>query len=177
MNLTLKPLLSTQFVNLADTVLANDALRSLALKFADRKLYHHIVEENITGRPHKVQEDKYYVLRNMFYSIDCALERETISPAVRKSVLKNLIGNVIMEDNATKRAFTEPHGFAPPNFLLISPTKRCNLQCVGCYACSSSVDAEKLDYDTIDRIMKEKRELWGSYFTVISGGEPLMWRD
>ena len=25
--------------------------------------------------------------------------------------------------------------------------------------------------------MNEKRELWGSYFTVISGGEPLMWRD
>jgi MoaA/NifB/PqqE/SkfB family radical SAM enzyme len=36
---------------------------------------------------------------------------------------------------------------------------------------------DTLPYKTIKRILKEKEELWGSHFTVISGGEPLTYRD
>ncbi|MEA3409401.1 MAG: radical SAM protein, partial [Candidatus Eisenbacteria bacterium] len=68
-------------------------------------------------------------------------------------------------------------GFVPPKFILVSPTGTCNLRCVGCYAESDPGNHASLDFDTFDRILTEKRKLWGSYFTVISGGEPFLWRD
>ena len=173
----LKSILEKPSLSLANAVLANDTLRGIALKAGEKKLYRTLVEKNNSGRPLKVQEDKYYVLRNLFYSIDRALENKKVSPAIRQGLLKILVGNVLLEDNATRRRFRETYGFGSPTFLLISPTKRCNLHCIGCYACSSAADAEQLDFDTFDRIMTEKRELWGSYFTVISGGEPLMWKS
>jgi MoaA/NifB/PqqE/SkfB family radical SAM enzyme len=61
--------------------------------------------------------------------------------------------------------------------LLISPGGRCNLACKGCYAASHPGDLPSLDAETFNRILHEKRDLWGSYFTVISGGEPLLWQD
>ena len=71
----------------------------------------------------------------------------------------------------------ESLGFAPPKFVLVSPTGRCNLRCKGCYAESDPGNHASLDFDTFDRILTEKRKLWGSHFTVISGGEPFLWRD
>jgi len=177
MQSTVKSILATPSLTLANTVLGNDALRRLALKVGDKKIYHAFVEKNSSGSPIRSQEDKYYMLRNMLNSINRALENKKVSLSVRKGLIKILVGNVILENNATIRTFKETHGFGAPGFLLISPTKRCNLRCTGCYASSSSANAEKLDYDMVDRILREKKDLWGSHFTVISGGEPLMWRS
>jgi MoaA/NifB/PqqE/SkfB family radical SAM enzyme len=170
-------MLAMPFLTLVNAVLANDALRGLALKVGEKKSYNSLVEKNDSGRPRRVQEDKYYMLKNMLHSIDRALENRRVSPSVRRGLIKILVGSVLLADNTTRRAFEETHGFDAPTFLLISPTKRCNLHCIGCYASSSSANAEKLDYNIVDRILTEKRELWGSHFTVISGGEPLMWKS
>jgi len=53
----------------------------------------------------------------------------------------------------------------------------CNLNCKGCYAGSSTRTDASLPYEVINRILNEKLELWGSHFTVISGGEPFIYRD
>ncbi len=172
-----KSILATPSLTLANTVLGNDALRRLALKIGDKKIYHAFVEKKSSGSPRRSQEDKYYMLTNMLNSINRALENKRVSPSVRRGLIKILVGKVLLESNTTIRAFNEAHGFGAPGFLLISPTKRCNLRCIGCYASSSSANAEKLDYDMVDRILTEKKELWGSHFTVISGGEPLMWKS
>jgi len=170
-------MLAAPSLGLINAVLANDTLRGLALKAGEKKIYRNLIEKNISGRPLRIQEDKYYVLRNMLHSINKALENKRVSPSVRRGLIKILVGNVLLENNATKRAFKETYGFGPPTFVLISPTKRCNLRCIGCYASSSSANAEKLDYEIVDRILTEKKKLWGSHFTVISGGEPLMWKS
>ncbi|MFQ6092492.1 MAG: radical SAM/SPASM domain-containing protein [bacterium] len=177
MQLTLKSMLAMSSRSLVNAVLANDTLRSLALRAGEKKIYQVLIEKNRTGSPRRSQEDKYYMLRNMLQSINRALESKRISPSFRRGLIEVLVGSVLLEDNAARRAFRKSHGFGPPTFLLISPTKRCNLRCIGCYASSSSANAEKLDYKTVDRILTQKRELWGSHFTVISGGEPLMWRS
>jgi len=172
-----KSMLAMPSLTLANNVLANDAIRRLALKAGEKKIYHNLVEKNNGASPIRSQEDKYYMLRNMLHSINRAMENKRVSPSVRRGLIKILVGKVLLESNATIRAFKEAHGFKAPGFLLISPTKRCNVHCTGCYASSSSANAEKLDYDIVDRILTEKKELWGSHFTVISGGEPLMWRS
>ncbi len=172
-----KSMLTMSSMALANTVFANDSLRRLALKIATKKTYNILLEKNGSQRPRKIQEDKYYLLRNLLRSINKGLENKRISPSVRRGLIKILLGNVLLTDNTQKRAFKEIYGFQPPTFVLLSPTKRCNLRCIGCYASSSSANAEKLDYSILDRILTEKKELWGSHFTVISGGEPLMWES
>ena len=64
-----------------------------------------------------------------------------------------------------------------PLFITLSPTQVCNLKCKGCYAASEASTRAQLSFEVADRILREKKELWGSFFTVISGGEPLAYRD
>ncbi|AEJ62281.1 Radical SAM domain protein [Spirochaeta thermophila DSM 6578] len=73
--------------------------------------------------------------------------------------------------------FRERYGFHPPAFLTLSPTQKCNLNCVGCYAASHAATAASLPYAIARRIVREMHDLMGARFIVISGGEPLLWRD
>ena len=59
---------------------------------------------------------------------------------------------------------------------MISPGKACNLRCGGCYA-NSGAHREKLDWATFERTVREAHDTWGTRVFVISGGEPLAWRD
>lgn len=162
---------------LVNAVFAIDSLREIALDIAVKRLYRNLVEINPDNRPIRRQEDRFYVLRNLFHSINKALDNDRISPSVRRALLKILVGNIMLGEKERRAPFREKYHFDPPAFVTISPTKRCNLHCIGCYASSSAADAEKLDYDIVSRIVRETRESWGSHFTVISGGEPLLWRS
>lgn len=82
-----------------------------------------------------------------------------------------------MKEKPQIKKFEENFGRQPPSFLTISPTKFCNLKCSGCYANSSPSASKNLDWDILDKIIIEKVKLWGSYFTVISGGEPLLYKS
>lgn len=88
-----------------------------------------------------------------------------------------LIANLVVYSvvwGANKRRYIQKKiGFYPPTFLVISPTMRCNLNCIGCYA--NSYKKEELDQETFERIIKEANDL-GIYFFVISGGEPFLYR-
>jgi MoaA/NifB/PqqE/SkfB family radical SAM enzyme len=74
-------------------------------------------------------------------------------------------------------AFEKENGVKPPSFLVISPTQRCNLKCTGCYASSDSNTSPHLDYSVFQNIIREFREKAVGRFIVISGGEPLMYKD
>ena len=127
--------------------------------------------------PLQVQKMRFRALSNLLHSIDHAIEEKRISPAVRGMIVKNFVGSVLTGEQERMKPFYEAHGYWPPTFLTISPTKRCNLACTGCYASSSSATANTLDYDVFSRVITEKKNEWGSHFTVISGGEPLMYRN
>jgi MoaA/NifB/PqqE/SkfB family radical SAM enzyme len=116
-----------------------------------------------------VIEDKYYMLRSMAYSsLKSGASSKFASTVVSKALLSDLR---LVKETAFRREF----GFDPPGFMVISPAKRCNLRCRGCYANSAS-EKDQLDYDVFSRVIKEMRDLWGARFVVISGGEPLMYR-
>ncbi len=72
--------------------------------------------------------------------------------------------------------FQKIHGFGQPSFLLISPTKACNLRCIGCYA-DSDANIQSLDWDILEKTVSQANDLWGVQFIVISGGEPLVYRS
>lgn len=91
----------------------------------------------------------------------------------------NIVTQALVVDGKYQSArsrFFERYGTYPPYFLTLSPGKTCNLKCVGCYASAGSTH-ENMDWSIFDRIITEAKTLWGSYFFVISGGEPLAYRS
>jgi len=163
------------FRSLFRTAFSNGMVRRAALPFVEKKMWQRIVENNTDTFPLEVQRDKYDISLAMLHSVARSVDRGLISKGVLDRLLETFLDNVVLSDR--RRHATDRLGFEPPLFVLVSPGKRCNLRCTGCYARSDSRSAAKLDWDTFDRILTEKERLWGSYFTVISGGEPFMWQD
>ncbi len=161
---------------LLDTSLKKDFVRKWALKKGDELLYERHIVDNSGNRLRRVQELRVQVLSNLLHTVDRALSEGRISPQVRRALIRNFVGHVIIGEKDRQAPFVERHGFSPPSFVTISPTKHCNLHCTGCYASSTAANHEKLDYDVFRWILEEKRREWGSFFTVISGGEPFMYK-
>ena len=163
------------FRSLLRTAFSNGTVRRAALPFVEKKIWQAIVENNTDTFPLEVQRDKYDISLAMLHSVARSIDRGLISKGVLDRLLETFLDNVVLSDQ--RQRATDRLGFEPPLFVLISPGKKCNLHCTGCYARSDSHSAAKLDWDTFNRILTEKERLWGSYFTVISGGEPFMWQD
>jgi MoaA/NifB/PqqE/SkfB family radical SAM enzyme len=172
-----KAMFLATFAGLLNAAVANDAIRGMILKKADKKIYELFVEMNPLKRPRRVQYDKYVITRNLLYAVDKALKNKNISARVRKGLLKVLLGNIFLGGKDRLQKFKEEYGCDPPGFLTISPGAACNLHCDRCYAGDISESKNKLEFDLLDRIISDKTEFWGSFFTVISGGEPFMWKD
>lgn len=126
--------------------------------------------------PKKVQEEKYIMYRNLILMILKAIENAKKSPSVQRAIIR-AVKNISLDKEDRGAKFIKKYGRKPPAFLVIGPGKFCNLKCSGCYANSSASDSEKIEWDVLDRIMNEKERLWGSYFTVITGGEPLLYKS
>jgi hypothetical protein len=62
-----------------------------------------------------------------------------------------------------------------PSVVAISPTMRCNYNCLGCYSRGRRTDNE-LSTDELDTLLTEAEEL-GVLAIVVTGGEPLLRQD
>jgi len=129
-------------------------------------------------RPARAVQDRLDVGISILRTIERALARGRLSSTSFRKVLSNLASNAFINkgEPGAKEKFKEEFGVFPPEVLLISPTKYCNLRCKGCYA-DSAADSEKLEWDVFDRMVQEAHDLWGARFFVFSGGEPLIYRD
>ncbi len=147
------------------------------LKWGEKEILNQLVVKNERGRPIGAQEEKYYVVTNLMKAFEKKLKENALAPTVRDWVFNKLIGDIILNwaDNHPEAAERRKKEMALPQFMTISPTQVCNLACTGCYAASSKKTAVTLDYDILDKVIEQKRDLWGSHFTVISGGEPLLY--
>ena len=128
--------------------------------------------------PRRQREDKFYIASNI---VRAALKAyDNGSPDVRNRIINLFLKNFLMKSNriAEKlKKFKEEHGTMPPTFLTISPEGKCNLRCKDCYAVSIPKVLPSLSAETLENVLREKYEKWGSWFTVISGGEPFLWQD
>ncbi len=163
---------------LARGIVSSGPVRKVFLKKFESWLYDSIINGNSFQRPRKVQEDKFHLLRALLYSAERNIERGYFSKTVARRIIDNLVKGAFMHSGKDiEEKFKEKYGYGPPSFLVISPTKACNLHCIGCYAASGKAFKEKLPFDVVDRIVREVKELWGGRFIVISGGEPLIYED
>jgi MoaA/NifB/PqqE/SkfB family radical SAM enzyme len=146
------------------------------VKRAEEKLWRTIVEmESDSIRP--AQELKYAFVKNLLETTQEHLIRDIMSRDVFQKMVKVFARNVFVEDIAERDILRDgAKDGVYPSFLVLSPTQLCNLHCPGCYASSACSTRSSLPYSVADRIIQEKVELWHSRFTVISGGEPFLWR-
>jgi MoaA/NifB/PqqE/SkfB family radical SAM enzyme len=173
---TVRRVAARELVGLIGLVASKSKLRHTAVTMLEKNAFHWIVERNVDSRPQKVQEEIYTYFCALLRSMNRGIERGFISRHAVKRLADVFIGNVMLRGTNDPEVMAIA-GTRPPKFLLISPTGRCNLRCKGCYAEGEPDCQGSLDAATFDRILDEKRKLWGSHFTVISGGEPLLWRD
>jgi MoaA/NifB/PqqE/SkfB family radical SAM enzyme len=156
-----------------------DFIMNAFVKWGEKQLLKILVLKNPRNRPIGAQEEKYIAVRNLIRAFEKKFKEGSLSPAVRDWVFNTLVKDIILNwaerhpEAAERRRNEDPL----PVFMTISPTQKCNLACFGCYAASSEKTPASLEWDIVDELIEQKREYWGSYFTVISGGEPLMWES
>jgi hypothetical protein len=119
-------------------ILGNSTLRKMAANYARRYMHRIIVEED-EGYTKNIRFERYTILSNLVVTLERALTNKNISPSVRKKILDIFIGRVFLENaNNGRKDFIKEFGQEPPGFITISPGKKCNLQCTGCYAGSGA---------------------------------------
>ena len=128
--------------------------------------------------PVAVEQDKIALGLAALGAAERGLARGQLGAPALRALLRNLYSGVFVHRGGTsaKDRFRARHGQTPGDFLVISPGKACNLRCRGCYA-NSGAHRERLDWTTFERTVREAHDTWGTRVFVISGGEPLAWRD
>ena len=159
----------------------NPKVRSLFLKRAERTAYDYIVKDNEDKRPIAVQKEKMQIVQNLAETTAKRIEEGLYSKNVISHGVNTFVQKMVFSPRGKKKEsidnFTAKYGRKPPGFLVIGPTKRCNLHCKGCYASSHAQTAETIPFSILDRIITEKTELWGSNHTTWVGGEPTVYRS
>ena len=135
-------------------------------------------EQTVTRHTLAVEQDGIGLGLALLAAAERALARGQVGAPALRGLLRNLYRDVLVRRSGTNTwmRFYERHGQAPPSFLVISPGKACNLRCKGCYANSGS-HREKLSWPVFEGLVAKAHREWGTRFFVISGGEPLAYRD
>ncbi len=152
----------------------------IALPPLEKIAYKHFVDKGdpIKVGPRRQREDKFYIASNIVRAAFKTYDNG--SPAVRDRIINLFFIEFLIKSNKIKekmKKFEEEYGTMPPTFITLSPGGKCNLRCKDCYAASVPKGLPSLSLEEVERILKEKYEKWGSWFTVVSGGEPFLWRD
>lgn len=93
-------------------------------------------------------------------------------PRIRERLAIDFFINASLIGIPKQREMEKKLGVSVPWAILMDPTEKCNLRCLGCWA-GDYQQHEELSFDLMDRVLKEAEEL-GIYFIVLSGGEPLV---
>ena len=162
-------------------IVQNKPLIKLAMSNAEKRIKRDTQKQlqNDPMTPPGVMEDKAAMGLAILNSAKRVLLEQKVSPATIEKAT-TLLGRdlFIGKSLRTQRSveFSREYGYTTPSFLVISPSKACNLRCTGCYA-DSDEQTKILDWDTVDRIISDAYDLWGTQFYVISGGEPMAYRS
>ncbi len=100
---------------------------------------------------------------------------EELSPSSRKKFMINYMVNSGIVGIPIQDKVAEKYNCNVPWAILMDPTSACNLKCTGCWAAEYD-KTDSLSYETLDRIIREGKEL-GIYMYIYSGGEPLVRKD
>ena len=163
---------------LAENAIMRKALLASAEKWVvnNNKMQH----KESSGEPAGVIDDRTAMTLSILETVNRAISDEKLSPATY-SVASRVLGRDLFVEKKPRLELTEHFsqlydGYVQPSFLVISPSKACNLRCTGCYA-DADASLPHLEWDLVDKIVTDARNLWGLQFIVVSGGEPMAYRS
>jgi len=170
----------------------NQAVYSLAKKEVGALVDHIIEEKDIKDRQ-KTLTRLSYVLEHLFGDL---FEKESFEDARRliaengkwmqflnrglDTLNPNIIKTAVMDLGfeagfyglRVRNAAKAKYHCNIPWTILFDPTSACNMHCIGCWAAEYG-HTLNLSYETMDKIVREGREL-GCHFYLMTGGEPLV---
>ena len=159
---------------------SNKSVRKIIASQIEKKIFQNLIGN--TNKPlDNIKVRKFQWSRNLIRTVLKNYDKGIIA---KESFLK--LSKVIIEGafQSNRKNYEEAvlnynnrYGIKPPSFLVISPTKACNLNCYGCYANSSHKTKEYLSFDLLEKIIDDFYSECHGRFIVISGGEPLCYND
>ena len=178
---TMEKINSATFVSgLIQKILKKRFYRKILLSKLGKHVRKRIMMNDTLSLPESVRLHKYYAIQSMYMSYFRNYDKGIISKKVTNKVIETLLKSVILDNNEVQKSverFQTKYNQLPPKFLTISPTKKCNLKCIGCYASSKATDSESLSWTLLNKIIKDAYSNMGMRFFVISGGEPLLYKS
>lgn len=96
-------------------------------------------------------------------------------PNIMKGIGVNFFVNSALVGVPKQYRLAEDLGVDVPYAILMDPTEKCNLRCIGCWA-GDYQRVRELPFETMDRVCTEAEEL-GIHLIVVSGGEPMVAKD
>jgi len=138
------------------------------------------IGEKVLVRPDPIVEKSIKQIREYFKSGHPSIELvrrilKELNPNCKRKLIKNFFVNAIFKGVTKSKEYKEKYGFNPPWFLVLSPTMRCNLNCVGC-STRRYTKQDDLSIEIIDKILNEAKEM-GIYFIVTQGGEMFVYDE
>lgn len=127
---------------------------------------------NPLNKTEAVRDRKYGAAKMLFSTFRKRLP--TYAPEVQRKLALNMLYNSVHVGEKVRAKYREQYGEEPPFFFVISPSMRCNLRCFGCYAWQYRGQGELTKEEVVDLVEQGKRDM-GTYFVVLSGGEPTYW--
>lgn len=138
------------------------------------------IAEKVLTRPDPIIENSLKELRRYFAEnhpcVDLVrrLGRD-LNPICKKTLINTFFINAIFKGVTQTKEYADKYGFIPPWFLVLSPTMRCNLNCLGCSTRRYQKD-DDLPISIIDKILKEAKEM-GIHFITTQGGEMFVYEE
>jgi len=162
------------------TMVNHKHLRKLLEKKIDDYIYKSMVNDD-SDDLRQVQIKRYQFLSAMLHCVNRNIDKDYVSGKIIEKIVDVFVqNNLIRKDHSCNQAveeFEEKYGELPPTFIVFSPTQKCNLKCIGCYAGSGADTAATIPYPIVDRVIREVHDLFGGRFITISGGEPFLYRS
>jgi MoaA/NifB/PqqE/SkfB family radical SAM enzyme len=155
-------------------------LRKLLAKRIDDYIYKKVVVDDLQDLK-QVRVKRYQFLSAMLHCVRRNVEKGHVSDRILERIVDVFVqNNLIREDQSYNRVvqnYNNKYGELPPTFIVFSPTQRCNLKCIGCYAASGADTPVTIPYPIVDRVVREVHDLFGARFITISGGEPFLYKS
>jgi len=164
-------------IKLLEALLRSKFLKKSLMPALEKQI-HRTITQNYSRHPQNIRLRKYQTIVAILNTAADNFQNGYIS---RKFM--DLAFNFVklgLEDGESigcVGSYREKYAEEPPGFLVLSPTKKCNLACKDCYATSNTGEDTALRYETVEKITREAYNLFGNRFMTISGGEPFFYED
>lgn len=172
--------LNKQISGILNSLVTNKTTRNLLEGRLEKYMKQKIFNDPESQASEVVRHYVFLALWTMYKSFVRNIDKGNISSKAMKGILDTLLESVLLRkkvSNESKQNFKNKYGMLPPSLITISPTKKCNLRCTGCYAASSPETGTTLSWSLLNRVIEDAYSNMGMRFFVISGGEPLLYKS